>query len=80
MTKVILEVKNETDLQLLLSLLERLEITHWVSGEAASALSVEERAEYYRIIDKGAPSQDFKERLKILDEDRKDRNLPYREE
>ena len=80
MTKVILEIQNDPDLRLLLSLLERLEINHWINGEPSSALSDEERVEHYRIIDKGAPSPNLEERLKSLNEDRKDRNLPYREE
>lgn len=81
MTKVTLEIQDDADLQLLLSLLERLKINHWVNGgESAPALSVEERREHYRIIDKGAPSSDFEERIKNLDEDRQDRKLPFRED
>lgn len=78
MAKVTLEIQNDADLKLLLSLLERLEINHWVNGPTTT-LSVEERAEYYRTIDRGAPSPDLEQRLKDLEEDRQDRKLPYRE-
>ena len=80
MTKIILEIKSQEDLQMLVSLLERLEINHWIDQEESPESTVEEREELYKIIDSGAPASDLNKKLEELEEGRQDRKLPYRED
>lgn len=80
MTKVILEISDESDLHILLPLLERLGIHHQIADDPSPVLSEAEREVHYAIIDEGVPASDTESHLKDLEEARKDRPLPSRED
>ncbi len=79
MTKIVLEINNPKDWQVLLPLLERLKIP-FTQVEGTSSSQVIEPANALDIIKAGLPAFDnFDEWMRQFEENRKDRPLPFRE-
>jgi len=77
MTKLILEIPNQNDLEVLLPLLKRLRIRF--SNPKASAPKEGELEEALRIIRKGCDMSTFGDALQYQSETRQERSLPFRD-
>lgn len=74
MSQITLELKNNEDEQLVLSLLQRLGINYSMLKKETT----NENLDYHRsIIEKGIDITDFDTFMQDFNNDRKDRNLPF---
>lgn len=78
MTKLVLEIQNPVDLQLLLPLLERLRI-RYTRKETEQIVDKDDIAEAMRIIDEGCDMSNYGDALEYQKQVREDRDLPYRD-
>lgn len=78
MLQITLELKNNEDEALLLTLLQRLGISYLILKKGSSG---EDSLNYHRqIIERGVDFVDFDDVMKDFEQSRKDRNLPFRSE
>ncbi len=77
MTKLVLEIPNQNDLEVLLPLLRRLRIRF--SNPKASSLKEDELEEAIRIIQQGCDMSTFGDALDYQIETRRERSLPFRD-
>ncbi len=75
MTKLVLEIQNPADLQLLLPLLERLRI-RYTRKEEIKEIEEDEAAEALRIIEAGCDMNNYGDALEYQKQVREDRELP----
>lgn len=77
MTKLVLEIQNPVDLQILLPLLERLRI-RYSRKEEEKIVQEDEITQALRIIDAGCDMSNYGDALEYQEMVREDRELPYR--
>ena len=75
MTKLILEIPHQTDLDLLISLLQRLQIPY--SKIEAPSIKISEITEAIRIVNSGCDMRNYGDALQYQIETRRDRALPF---
>lgn len=79
MTRMILEIPNERDLEILLPLLERLGVSITNLENAEDSLDEGTKAYHYKIIDRGIKVEDPEQFIKGYEQNREDRALPGRD-
>ncbi|MCX7067725.1 MAG: hypothetical protein NTW85_08555 [Methylococcales bacterium] len=73
MSQITLELKNNEDEQLVLTLLQRLGISYSTLNETTN-----KNLDYHRhIIEQGVDIEDFDSFLQAFNDNRQDRNLPF---
>lgn len=78
MTKLVLEIQNPADLQLLVPLLERLRI-RYIRKEETKIVEENEIVEALRIIDEGCDMSNYGDALEYQKMVREDRELPHQD-
>lgn len=78
MTRLLVELNDDRDVQVLVSLLDRLHI-RFRQTDATPRPSEDERAEALRVIEEGCDMSTFGDGLTYQQEVRQERALPYRD-